>query len=69
MADREIPDGEAIYGNYIPTEEEIAAACRAIRAKWSDVEERRRQVADRPVDYEVPEVEVDDMGLPEIDQQ
>lgn len=42
------------YAAYVPTEAEIAAACRAIQATWSPAEKERRRV-DKPEPWSLPE--------------
>lgn len=59
-------DPDLAYEVYLPTAEEIAQATAEIRAKWSPAEARRRQIAGRRVDVEIPEVSVDEMGCPEM---
>jgi hypothetical protein len=44
-------------GCYLPTEEEIAAACQEVQATWNRREERRRRAWAIPPPMMVPEVE------------
>lgn len=39
---------------YLPTQAEIADACRAIQSTWSEEEREERRTAVRPVPWEVP---------------
>lgn len=54
---RALDAGDDPDGCYCPTPEEIAAACREIRAEWSEDDWRRRRVS-RPVEYETPSCKV-----------
>lgn len=42
LATLDPPEAPARSGEYIPTPEEIRAACEAIRATWTEREHRRR---------------------------
>ena len=45
---------------YMPTPEEIKAACKAIQEEWSEPERMRRSAPERPIDMTVVHRVVDD---------
>lgn len=50
---------QAIEKNYLPSPEEIAAACREIQAEWTESERRRRAgLADGSPSWRAPTVKV-----------